>query len=85
MENKITLEEKLDRINEFFNNLSDDDFERMALEAGLGEIKDSDACSYVLATSKIAGEKYVNEQKMLNETDNNQFFYRNDRRLRGAA
>lgn len=85
MKHKITLEEKLDRINDFFDKLSEKDFEKMAFEAGFGEIKESSVCSYVLATKEIFDDKYVNEQKMLIENGNNQFSFEDGRILEGAA
>lgn len=39
----------LAEIDNFFKDLSPEEFERLALESGLGEIKESCDCSYIKA------------------------------------
>lgn len=43
------LEYKLNKIEEFFDGLSLEEFEKMSFEAGLGRINESGKSSYVLA------------------------------------
>lgn len=75
----VSLDEKMKNIEEFFDNLSLDDFEKMSFDAGLGSIADSGKSTYVLASMQ-----YVNKAKDMKNTDNNKFsLEKND--LRGAA
>lgn len=85
MKREVTLDERLKKINDFFDNVSLDDFERMALDAGAGAIKESSKCSYVLASTVQNDNRYVNGQKFSSDIGNNEFFSQNDGILRGAA
>lgn len=85
MDNKLTLEEKLEEIDTFFENLSLEEFEEMALEAGLGKIRESSDCSYVLAVKGLNEGTYVNDQKRVNATKDNDFYCQDDNILKGAA
>ena len=85
MDKKLNLEEKLKEIDAFFENLSLEEFEKMALESGLGKIRESSDCSYVLAVKGMYEGTYVNDQKHVNVTKDNEFHYQNDNILKGAA
>lgn len=79
---KYNLDKRLQRIDEFFNNLSVDEFEEMAFDCGLGKIKKSSECNYVVA----ANIQYSNRMKKAVSTKDNQFsFVGNGSDIKGAA
>lgn len=60
MVNGRSLEDELKRISDFFDALSVDEFEEMALDCGAGVIVPSEKSVYVEAVPK----RYVNEENM---------------------
>lgn len=73
-----SLEDEMKRIDDFFSNLSVNEFDKMAIEAGMGEIKSSCESSYVKASQLPLEATYSNktiynndwETKWVNHQDN---------------
>ena len=56
----MTLEERLQRIDDFFHSLSNDEFEKICYDCGAGVIKDSSISSYNFPIDDFPKETYVN-------------------------
>lgn len=80
---KMNLEERLNRIDDFFDKLSDDEFEEMCYECGAGIIKESAFSSYNIPTDNLFKAKYVNNLNLKQPIEQVSFF--NNEISRGAA
>ena len=56
----MTLEERLQRINDFFDSLSNDEFEKICYDCGAGVIMESSNSGYNLPIDDFPKETYIN-------------------------
>ena len=79
----MTLEERLQRINDFFDSLSNDEFEKICYDCGAGVIMESSNSGYNLPIDDFHKETYINTMsKTLCGED---FFSDYEEKYRGAA
>ena len=77
---KYDLEQKMKEIESFFERLSVEEFEKMAFDCGLGQIKKSKDSTYVLAT-----QSYSDQIRYIKNTKDNEFSLDMEDYIKGAA
>ena len=80
-----SLEEKLKQIDKFFDNLSIEEFEKMSFDAGLGEIEDETESSFMFSIGAEFDTMYSKDKSIKLSTQDNDFYYVDDEKIKGAA